>query len=368
MDLSGSCETVHKLVRILFAKFWRIILNGASSTSAEFVWRLVFCLLLMPLSSLAVAAAQRLFVVGDSYSDTGNFAVLIPEAVAPADASNPIPEVRSNGPLWVSQLFPGEVILPAWTLPSGELPPPEVRVINYAVARATTGYELTRQVGGWLLPTYAPYGMQWQFENMHRRYQFTPDDTLVIWGGVNDLAWAVDTAAMSAPRRLLEELRTPLPTGGVIATVDQAAANTMTLVERAVKFGFGRIVVVTTGGNTLTPLLGERFARVYNEAAVSLETAIGKGVERAATTWPDNHITRLDLTSGLHARAEAASLRIERPCVQDGITCDSPERFLFWDWTHPTTVGHCLIAQILQEHLAEAAIAPVRCSSDATLE
>jgi|GEM_PF-2779951 len=319
--------------------------------------------------SPGVAATSRFFVVGDSYSDTGNFAALNPDAVAQADASNPIPEIRSNGPLWVSQLFPDEDILPAWTVPTGALPPATVRVVNYAVARATTGYELTRQVGGWLLPTYAPYGMQWQFENMHRRYTFTPDDTLVIWGGVNDLTWAVEAAAMSAPRRLLEELRTPLPLGGVSTMVDQAAANTMTLVERAVKFGFGRIVVVSTRRDTLVPLLGEQFVRVYNEAAVSLEAVVAQEVERAAATWPDNRITRLDLTAALHTRVEAAALRIDRPCVvQDGTVCDSPGQFLYWDSTHPTTTGHCLIAQIVQEHLAEPAIAPVRCTSAAALE
>ena len=221
---------------------WRL-----HSPISDSVWCLVVGLVLVQLSSPGLASTPRFFVVGDSYTDTGNFAALFPAAVDHADASNPNPALRSNGPLWITQLFPHQEILSAWTIPADSLPPATARVINYAVARATTGYELTLQVGGWLFPTYAPYGMQWQFENMHRRYTFIPEDTLIIWGGVNDLSWAASAAAMNPPRQFLEELRTPLPLGGVDAVVGQATANTMTLVERAVKFGFGRIVVVSTG-------------------------------------------------------------------------------------------------------------------------
>lgn len=323
---------------------------------------------LAQVSSPALAGTPRFFVVGDSYTDTGNFAALNPAAVDPKDASNPYPELRSNGPVWLSQLFPGQDIVAGWTVPADAPPPATARVVNYAVARATTGYELTLQVGGWLLPTYAPYGMQWQFENMHRRYTFTPDDTLIIWGGVNDLMWAVSAAAMNSPRRFLEELRTPLPMGGVDAMVDQATVNTMTLVERAVKFGFGRIVVVSTGTDTLAPLFDEASTEVYNDAAAALETAVAKGVERAADTWPNNHISRLDLTTGLRARAEAAGLQLDQSCLEDGTVCHSPDQYVYWDWTHPTTAGHCLIAQIVQDHLAVPSPAPVRCANEVEIK
>jgi phospholipase/lecithinase/hemolysin len=324
--------------------------------------------------STGLAAMPRYFVVGDSYTDNGNFAALNPDTVDPESGSNPYPSLRSNGPVWLSQLFRGQDTLPGWTVPPDSPPPSTARVINYAVARATTGYELTLQVGGWLLPTYAPYGMQWQFENMHRRYTFTPDDTLIIWGGVNDLMWAATAAAMNSSRRLLEELRTPLPLGGAGAMVAQATANTMTLVERAVKFGFGRIVVVTTGKDTLVPLLDEATARIYNNAAAGLEAAVAKSVERAAQSWPNIRISRLDLTTGLHARVEAAALRLDQPCLQDGNVCDAPDHYLYWDWTHPTTTGHCLIAQIVQEHLAAGAhlaepiLPAVHCADGAGIE
>ena len=347
---------------------WRITLYARLSSLSASVWCLVAGLILSHSSSPGLAATPRYFVVGDSFSDTGNFAALNPDAVDAVDVSNPYPELRSNGPLWVSQLFPDLEILPAWTVPTDVPPAATARVVNYAVARATTGYELTRQVGGWLLLTYAPYGMQWQFENMHRRYTFTPDDTLIIWGGVNDLMWAVGAAGMSAPLRLLEELRTPLPLGGMTVMVDQAAVNTMTLVERAVKFGFGRIVVVSTGRDTLVPRLDEATTRVYNDAAAGLEAALAQGVARAAGIWPANHITRLDLTEGLNTRVDSAALRLDRPCLQHGTVCDSPDQYLYWDETHPTTAGHCLIAQIVQQHLAEPALAPVHCTGAAGIE
>lgn len=298
-----------------------------------------------------MAATPRYFVVGDSYTDTGNFAALHPEAVDPVSESNPYPGLRSNGPVWLSQLFPGQEILSGWTVPQDSPSLVTDRVVNYAVARATTGYELTLEVDGWLLPTYAQYGMQWQFANLHWRYTFTPEDTLIIWGGVNDLVWASTAAGMNAPRRFLEELRTPLPLGGVEAMVDQTTANTITIVQRAVKFGVGRIVVVSTGRDTLVPMLDDATSRIYNDAAAGLEAALAKAVEQAAKTWPDNHISRLDLTEALQSRVAAAALRVDQPCLKNGIVCDAPDQYLYWDGVHPTAAGHCLIAQIVQEHL-----------------
>ena len=353
-------NTVHKI--------WQIIVRFVHSPLSASVWCLVAGLILAQIPHPGLAASPRYFVVGDSYTDTGNFAALNPDAVDPVSESNPYPGLRSNGPVWPSQLFPDQDILTGWTVPPDSPPPLTARVVNYAVARATTGYELTLQVGGWLLPTYAPYGMQWQFENMHRRYTFTADDTLIIWGGVNDLVLASTAATMNYPRRLLEQLRTPLPLGGVGVMVDQATANTMTLVERAVKFGFGRIVVVSTGKNRLVPLLDEATSGIFNDAASELEAAVAKGVEQAAKTWPDNHISRLDLTDDLRSRAAAAKLRVDRPCLQNGTVCDAPDQYLYWDWAHPTTTGHCLIAQIVQEHLAEATLPKVRCGDAAEVE
>ncbi|MEZ5597200.1 MAG: hypothetical protein R3E84_12560 [Pseudomonadales bacterium] len=314
--------------------------------------RLAMALTLLTAIS-ASAAERRYFIVGDSYSDTGNF-----EALYRPNTAGPSVDGDTN---WVDVLFAGHDIQPAWIALNASEPPKDGRVINFAVARATTGYQLTWRTGGWLLPDYAPNGMQWQFERMHRRYTFNPEDTLLIWGSVNDLVWGASTAPASAPARFIEEVRTPLPLGGMAPLVEQTATNLMILVERGVKFGFGRILLLSTGGDTLSPLLDADARTAYTRAADSLESTLRERIDAAAARYPQTRIELIDLSTGIHDGIREFGLRDDIACNQDGQTCETPERYLRQDFVHPTAIGYCLVARTVHPFLEDNTLPEPRC-------
>ena len=307
-------------------------------------------LLIASLSVLSVPAAawgaplySEMIVFGDSLSDTGNVHTastalgLIPDPPPHFDGR------LSNGPIWVDRLAERlGIASPSPSLTGGT---------NYAYAGAKTGTEprnrtsvLTREV----LPI-PNIGTQINTYLGEHPAGFRNDQLVVLWGGANDL---VETRTAADTQQVVDNLEAEL-----------VALNAN---------GAGDVLVPNQIDQADAPI----FNRTQGPAAQMAE------LNRLFNTQLDAMLDDLDGNPDLNIRIhrfDAFSLvkdviadpgefglsnvtdaaldlaLIRPPFAQPYPVVDDPENYLFWDYIHPTTVGHQLIGDAAFDALAEDA-------------
>jgi phospholipase/lecithinase/hemolysin len=293
----------------------------------------------------AVRPHTRVVVFGDSLSDPGNYFAAFHEISQRPFA--PVPDAPyamgglhySNGETWIEQL--------GHYLHAGDSAGPALRhpgnATNFAVgrARARPGaeafphFDLSTQVGTFLGQT----GGQAQEGALY-----------VLWIGANDLKDA------------LESLATDPTFASAVGIVHQAVGTTAGNIQALWNAGARRFLVVDMPDLAITPYLID-LGPVAQYAAGHLTDAYNAGlgeVVDALGALPGISILRLDVNAAIASAAlDPSTSRIrefEMPClrfavVEDAV-CRHPERYLFWDAIHPTTVGHELIADAARAALA----------------
>lgn len=293
----------------------------------------VIVLLLWPIfASPGVADAySRLVVFGDSVTDPGNaFTILRTSSVPPFEPVPTPPYARgghhySNGETWVEQLGTSLGLNPS---PGPALRRPVV-FSNYAVGSSRARVELALQVERFL----SDFGGQ------------APGDALyIIHIGGDDLRDALAALAsdptFATSTAILGEALAGIQ--GAIETLAARGARTF-LVPNAADLALLPEVRVADAHQPGVALAATTLASQFN---VGLE-AILTGLEASLPL----KIFRLDLFSLVHeivADPVAFGLtEVETPCITPftrvSAYCTRPDRFLFWDFIHPTRAGHGII-------------------------
>lgn len=340
---------------------------------------LIFLTFLVAGSALA-GPVDRLVLIGDSLTDTGNLSTLTGGAVPPA----PYFDGRfSNGDIWVDQIADafGLALNNVWRLDPTDPTQPlgDGNVDNYAVAGAmTTTYTVTipASAGGTVtadianaadlqsflavVPDGGPVndipGMQQQFG----LYQFDgvdPNATHLIWGGANDVAFSY---LLDQGRTAAFDFFSSLGTDDA-ALIAFARATAQNIVDVAmILVGPANmvedVVVVNLPDLGTTPY-----------AAVVPAPLAGLGV--TAPLWSAylttaslafNDYLAQELTGvGVRLFDVAASLQAliddptafgltnaADPCLTSTSICaqDEQDGYLFWDDLHPTRATHAILA------------------------
>jgi phospholipase/lecithinase/hemolysin len=290
---------------------------------------------------------SEMVVFGDSLSDVGNVHTASTAQGLIPDPPPPYFDGRlSNGPIWVDRLAERlGLASPSPSLAGGT---------NYAYAGAKTGTEprnrisvLTREV----LPIQNT-GTQINTYLGDHPAGFRNDQLVVLWGGGNDLV----------------EARTAADTQ---QAVDNLEAELMTLNAN----GAGDVLVPNQPNQADAPI----FNRTQGPAAQMTE------LNRLFNTQLDAMLDDVDGNSDLNIRIhrfDAFSLTkdmiadpgefglsnvtdaaldlalIKPPFAQPYPVVDDPENYLFWDYVHPTTVGHQIIGDAAYDALADATQVP----------
>jgi len=275
---------------------------------------------------------QKVFVFGDSLSDTGNV-LTVTESVSrdPIPVSPPYFMGRfSNGPVWVETLAERLGL---------ELSPFLAGGTNFAFGGAEIGLDtedvLERDVGV-IIPS-----IRSQVQAFFAQHLFDGADSealYILWGGANDLRDALVTAT------------------DPLTQVQPAVDDLTAAIEDLADAGAVHFLVPNLPNLGRTPE-----SRARGPEGVARATAVSVAFNNALATALDTleaergiTIIRLDTFALLEeVVADPAAFgftNTTEACLagdpfEGGTPCAQPEAYVFWDLIHPTAAAHALLAE-----------------------
>lgn len=257
---------------------------------------------------------SRIFVFGDSLSDTGNL-FRLSGGYPPA----PYFEGRfSNGPLWIEQLADAL----GMEIAVGD---------NYAVGGATTGHFNSndglngRDYPG-LLDEVASFTV--------RRTPAEAEGALfVVWAGANDFFAALTTG--QDPQVL----------------IGNGVGNTVQAIQQLWQAGARHILVANVPDLGLTPyVLGMNAGDPVTQLSAIYDQVLSSALDSLAAAGIPT--TRVDAFATLREMvtqsAQFGFTNVTDPLIMVGGTAPG---YLFWDSVHPTTEGHAVFAEAAADSL-----------------
>lgn len=245
---------------------------------------------------------NSLYIFGDSLSDVGN---VFRATGGLSPASPPYFQGRySNGRIWVEYLATKLTLTPE-------------KNTNFAYGGATTGNSQVNGIPGLLAQVVA-------FTNAHK--SVNPQGLYILWAGANDYL--------------------------------QGAANPIVPVENLSK---AMQLLATAGAKKILvanlPDLGQlpatrpsSFSSFLSALAREHNLSLAKSVEALRQKFgPDFQLVELDVYSlyqeAITNPAKFGLTTVTSACLAGANLCGNPERFLFWDGIHPTTVAHQILGE-----------------------
>jgi phospholipase/lecithinase/hemolysin len=313
---------------------------------------LAACALLLSTGLMAQVAAAQVVVFGTSLSDPGNAFALLSDPASPFRLSHPLnvppydkldeflvpglPYAKgghhfSNGATWIEQYALGRglggAVGPAFLSSNPN-------ATNYAVGGTRARSDVT-----------GPVTLSFQVQTFLSTHPQAPSDAIyVIEMGANDVRDAL--AAFQS--------------GGAPAAtqiIGDAIGAISTEVASLYGSGARRFLVLNVPNIGLTPAVGILDQAVPGAAGlatmltVSFNTNLATALDFAALALPGVEIARLDLFGEINAvvlnPAAFGLSNVDTPCVtpeQPPFTCQTPNKYLFWDGIHPTKAGHAIVA------------------------
>lgn len=319
--------------------------------------KLVLCLAIF-LSFGAVAHdddIDQLVAFGDSLSDPGNFLLATGTTEVSKAPFLPIPDAPyqnlrfTNGKVWVERLA-REIENRKGGKPAFKKPG---RFTNYAVgrARARAGspifpdFHLADQVGTFL----TDFGDE-----------APPDALYSVWIGSNDLSEAIAALELDP----FFGLTLIIIEAAIQATVD----NVITLHSRGARIflipnlpnaGVTPAALAQLPVGTIPfPFIAQLVTEMYNEA---LEDALLE-LEAPGTGLPGIKIIRLDAFTIVNDIVADPTFfgfaNVTNSCISPGVNkgaiCDRRNKYLFWDFIHPTKRAHRILSEIAEDVVEEA--------------
>jgi phospholipase/lecithinase/hemolysin len=287
-------------------------------------------------------ARKHIYVFGDSLSDTGNAWKIIedfprenikdlPTEIQSLFEANRLNEHYfegrySNGLLWVDYL-------------ASKLGVAEDAISNFAVGGATTG--TNNLVNAAIHPLLNAPGLQQQVESFTANNPSADSDALyIVWAGVNDYLDGV-----TDPTTTLDNLSM------IVTSLVNAGAKNI-LVGDLPDYGHFPVSVDTSNS---------RFPGRFDSSIVSGLSSVIKAHNSALPKTLN--FLRQSLGSDINLIPFQTSAlfdeiisspgnfnltNVTNACVTSPDTvCNNPDEYLFWDNTHPTTVAHRLVADLV---------------------
>jgi len=324
--------------------------------------RRVQSLLWLPLLAVSLAAGSaqagvhslsKLFVFGDSLSDSGN-SKAISNAASAGTVTFPPANLGyvggrfTNGEVAAEYLWkafnPGDTSFKASLLPGGT---------NFAIGGATSGQENFIQV--WpitppnLRPAYADLGNAWQLSQFTTPSppSFDPQTSLfMVWFYPNDAFWNRATS------QSVGSFDGSTPPAGLKET---AIYNIKGTIEKLASYGAKNFLVPNSPDLGLVPeFINDPVQRPYfSDISSQFNSLLATELNGLTLSRPDLDIVAFqtdDLFAEVRANSGAfgfsdISNRCQTtPGCRNGSATDQAS-FLFWDGTHPTTAAHRLIGQ-----------------------
>lgn len=272
---------------------------------------------------------QKLYVFGDSLSDTGNVFNASRQFLGTGAPPSPYYEGRfSNGPVWIDYLAQKLNLTPT---PIAVLSNPQSSEssasdsVNFAYGGATTG---TSSALNGAIP-----GLQTQvseFKQLLANQTPDPNALFVIWMGANDYLSSVDRANPNS--------REPDPSVPV--------QNITKAIESLYQSGARHFLVANLPDLGETPLAkqqGQTVVQTLNRLSDRHNQLLSQQLDQLQRTLPDLDLIRLDIGELYVQTSDKGEFSdLTTPCYNraTGAVCAQPDRHLFWDNLHPTTAAH----------------------------
>lgn len=279
---------------------------------------------------LKASAFTGIYVLGDSLSDTGN--VFAASAAATGVGSPPPPYFQgrfSNGPIWIDQLAQKlnlDYPTPFIQVANGATPQGG---INFAFGGATTTVANTIDANLFALPQQVG-----AFQTLLNPNQqpVDPDALYILAFGSNDYVptTSVDFVPFTNP--------------------DQTLANISDAIQALASFGVKNLLVPNLSNLGDTPLalsLGQSVSNNLNQLTqehnAGLSTLIADFNQNPALGL---NIIPLDINSLFSNPQNLGFANFTEPClnINTQTLCNNPEDYFYWDFIHPTTPAHSLVA------------------------
>jgi phospholipase/lecithinase/hemolysin len=294
---------------------------------------------MLPLKATA-ATFNQLFVFGDSLSDPGNVFNVTKAANQlglPVDITPQSPPYFngrfSDGPVWVEELGSKLGLTPtlyANLIPGGPRP---TEGINFAFGGATTGRQ---NVGDPILP-----GLQTEIDLFKGGLGGQPankDALYILWAGANDYLGGKVTNPAGPLGNLSKAVTDLYQTGArnfLVANLPDLGKTPLALSQ-----GIG----VSQGLNQLTGVHNQGLSGALDELSKTLN---GINLIPFDVNSLFNNVISKPGDYGFTNVTDAClvSLNQSNPFVEPFLPqCPDPENYLFWDFLHPTTKTHQILA------------------------
>ncbi|MCX9157636.1 SGNH/GDSL hydrolase family protein [Niveibacterium sp. 24ML] len=281
------------------------------------------------------APFSQMILFGDSLSDPGNF------YAATGDFAPPPPAYWngrfSNGPVAAEYL-------------ASKLGFSSAQVSNYAVSGSYTGTDnavlhdplyINDPVLGPVLATADLPGMRTQMERYLAQHTVDSNALYVVWGGPNDFA-----ALMRDPASTPQAYQ---------AAVIEAVTNLATITQTLIMSGAQHVMVGNMPNLGRTPGAAQAGPQAVG-AATGLSIGFNSVLDQALSgidAMAPGRVVRFDAFSaveGIVANASAFGLtETQAACLWTSCAMDPTmwNQHLFWDWQHPTTYAHELLADAM---------------------
>lgn len=270
---------------------------------------------MLPLKATAATFSQ-IYVFGDSLSDTGNS--LNATGLPP---SPPYFQGRfSNGPVWTEYL-------------ANDLGLSPQQQTNYAFGGANTGNDNTLIPGVQGLP-----GLQQQIDSFKAtNTSADPNALYVVWAGANDYL----SRSTTNPNVPVNNLSTAVSSLAGYGAKNIMVANLPDLGKLP---GTSGDIQVSSGLSALSEAHNEGLAANLN----------------LPRQQSDVNIIPVDVNS-LFKQAIANPQKfnftnVTQSCLTQTSVCANPDKYLFWDDIHPTTVSHELVGDLAFSSLESKAV------------
>ena len=292
---------------------------------------------LLPLKAVA-ASIDRIYVFGDSLSDTGNVFNLT-GGFSPK-APPYYPGRFSNGPIWVDALANKLGLAPALvTELSGGAKSSDG--INFAFGGATSG---TNNVAG-PLP-----GLQTEINffksGLAATNQSADSEALyIVWAGGNDYLGG----GVTDPTGPISNISTAVTSLFNVGARNFLVANLPDLGKAPVGLSGG--IAVSNGLNQLTGFHNLGLSQSLAELSKSLT---GINLKSLNINSLFNDVITNKEKFGFTNVTNSCLTNYDGPLDSNYDICDNPDSYLFWDNIHPTAAGHKLVADLAFAALTSA--------------
>lgn len=307
--------------------------------SMKLFMRLQYSLILLLLASCSAPTTDfpsKIFVFGDSLSDTGN-------AYLATQGAEPGPDYYlgrfSNGRLYVDQLAEhyDKKIRPAF---------PGINGSNYAIAGSTSDGVLLQ------VKIYLENNEESLLDLSNLLSDSTSSSTEIV---------STDTSAVNIEENYLyivwagsNDMRALLNNQAGANDIDTAVAKIRTTIENLASAGAKHFLVPNIPDLGIIPEVTEREATVpgISQLATSYSTDFNTALDAMLDGLIINgtDIIKFDIFQLLNTVADKPSEygltnTTDRCYVDSDNICDTPQSYLFWDGLHPTAAVHSIIAQ-----------------------